>query len=158
MKISIIFPGKYIQGAGVLSEAAENISVIGSNPLLIWGKRTKSAVSDVMTKSFKDAGKEYSELMFNGECTKEEAKRIAGEAEKKGSDVIVGIGGGKAIDTAKGAAAVTGLPVVIIPTLASNDAPTSAVSVWYNDEGEFEGFDLWKSNPDLINCRYRSCS
>ena len=150
MKISILFPGKYIQGAGVLSEVAENIAILGSSPILVWGKRTKKAVSDVITESFRNAGKDFSEIMFNGECTKEEAERIADEAGKKASDVIVGIGGGKAIDTAKGAAAASGLPVVVIPTLASNDAPTSACTVWYNNEGECIGFDLWKSNPDLI--------
>ena len=43
---------------------------------------------------------------------------------------VVGVGGGKAIDAAKAAAAFAGLRVVVVPTIASNDAPTSACTVW----------------------------
>src|SRR5699024_8765151 len=39
---------------------------------------------------------------------------------------------------------------VIIPTTASTDAPTSALSVVYSDEGVFEGYRFYKKNPDLV--------
>ena len=50
-------------------------------------------------------------------------------------DVVLGLGGGKAIDSAKAIADEANLPVVILPTLASTDAPTSALSVIYTDDG-----------------------
>lgn len=150
MKRSIFFPGKYVQGRGVLCETGKYAALLGKKPILVWGARTKAAVGQTVLNSLAAEGIACEEIMFHGECTKEEATRVAGIAREKGSDVIVGIGGGKVIDTAKGAAAQESLPILVIPTVASNDAPTSACTVWYNDEGECVGFDLWKLSPNII--------
>lgn len=47
---------------------------------------------------------------------------------------MIGLGGGKTIDSAKAIADLLEVPVVIAPTIASTDAPTSALSVIYTDE------------------------
>ena len=63
---------------------------------------------------------------------------------------IVGAGGGKVLDTARAAAADLGLPVVNCPTVASSDAPCSALSVIYTDEGIFQQYRFYRKNPDLV--------
>ena len=63
---------------------------------------------------------------------------------------IVGAGGGKVLDTARAAAAGLGLPVVSCPTAASSDAPCSALSVIYTDEGVFQEYRFYRKNPDLV--------
>ncbi|MDR1966680.1 MAG: glycerol dehydrogenase [Synergistaceae bacterium] len=148
MKKALLLPRKYIQGRGVISEIGAYAKLLGRKAVITWGGRTKAAVGEAALKSLKDAGVEYVDDHFNGECTKAEARRIADAA--KGSDLIIGVGGGKAIDTAKGAAIFAGLPHIIVPTVASNDSPTSACTVWYDDGGVCVGFDLWPSNPDYI--------
>lgn len=150
MKKTILFPGKYIQGCGLLAEAGDYIKALGKRPIFVWGEHTRNAVHGTVLPSISSSGLEAFEIAFNGECTKKEAQRVMSEVVKNKADVIVGFGGGKAIDTAKAAAAYSKLPLVIIPTIASNDAPTSACTVWYNDDGECTGFDLWQSNPDVI--------
>ncbi len=150
MKRSIFFPGKYVQGRGVLSEAGSYAGLLGKKPVVIWGPRTKAAVGQTLADSFAAQGLAFEQIAFCGECTKDESARIAAITREKGCDVIVGVGGGKVIDAAKGAAAQESLPILVIPTVASNDAPTSACTVWYNDEGECVGFDLWKLSPDII--------
>lgn len=65
-------------------------------------------------------------------------------------DVILGLGGGKTIDSAKAIGAQLALPVGILPTIASTDAPTSALSVIYSDEGVFERYLFYKKNPELV--------
>ena len=54
------------------------------------------------------------------------------------------------LDTARAAAADLGLPVVNCPTIASSDAPCSALSVIYTDEGVFQEYRFYRKNPDLV--------
>ena len=60
------------------------------------------------------------------------------------------LGGGKAIDAGKAIADDLQSPVAILPTVASTDAPTSALSVIYSEEGTFEKYRFYKKNPDLV--------
>ena len=57
---------------------------------------------------------------------------------------------GKIFDTAKAAAYYEKTPVLICPTIASTDAPCSALSVIYTDEGVFEEYLFLPKNPDLV--------
>lgn len=54
--------------------------------------------------------------------------------------MIFGMGGGKALDTAKGTAEKAGLPVFTFPTIASTCAATTALSVVYREDGNFDSF------------------
>jgi glycerol dehydrogenase len=71
-------------------------------------------------------------------------------AQSRGCDVVVGLGGGKVIDTAKAVAHAAGARTAILPTIASTDAPTSAVSVIYTPEGAFARYLFLPRNPDLV--------
>ena len=87
---------------------------------------------------------------FNGESSQIEIDRHLAEAEKQGVDVFVGVGGGKTLDTAKAAAHLANKPVIICPTLASTDAPTSALAIIYKETGEFERYMHLPFNPNII--------
>ncbi|MCD3473186.1 glycerol dehydrogenase, partial [Streptococcus equi subsp. equi] len=71
-------------------------------------------------------------------------------ARENDNDVIIGLGGGKTIDSAKAIADILEIPVIIAPTIASTDAPTSALSVIYTDEGAFEKYIFYAKNPELV--------
>jgi glycerol dehydrogenase len=72
------------------------------------------------------------------------------QAKECGATVVVGAGGGKAIDAAKAVAYKAGAAMVSLPTIASNDAPTSATSVYYTEEGVLDGWDIWPVNPHMV--------
>jgi len=87
---------------------------------------------------------------FGGECSLREIDRTKMAARECGARTIVGAGGGKVLDTARAVAADLGLPVVNCPTVASSDAPCSALSVIYSEEGMFQEYRFYRKNPDLV--------
>ena len=101
-----------------------------------------------IAKGQKDAKITYE--AFNGECCMTEINRVMDICEKAGSEVIVGIGGGKIHDTAKAVAYYMKKPVIIVPTIASTDAPCSALSVIYTDDGVFEKYLFLPASPNMV--------
>jgi glycerol dehydrogenase len=96
------------------------------------------------------AGWHHRVRVFGGECTAAEIDAVAAEARSLGATVIVGAGGGKCLDAARAAAAAVGVPFVSCPTVASTDAPTSALSVVYTAAGAAESYQIHGRNPDLV--------
>ena len=80
----------------------------------------------VLDKSFEGSGVSVDYEAFNRECCKKEIDRIGAVCKEKGIDVVIGVGGGKTFDTIKAVGYYHDLPVVIVPTIASTDAPCSA--------------------------------
>lgn len=87
---------------------------------------------------------------FSGECCDEEIQRLKNIAKDFNSQFIAGIGGGKTIDTVKAIAHELTIPVCVVPTIASTDAPCSALSVIYTSQGEFNRYLKLHRNPDLV--------
>jgi glycerol dehydrogenase len=150
MRNVLIAPRKYVQGEDVLKEAGEYISPLGSKPMILWDEQVKSIVGPTLLSSLEGAGLEVVEVGFEGDSTKGEASRVAGLIKESGADISIGVGGGKTLDTAKAAAHEAGVKMITIPTIASNDSPTSSYTVWYDEEGNCTGFESWGRNPDLV--------
>ena len=75
---------------------------------------------------------------------------MAAVIKESKADVLVAMGGGKTIDTAKIAADRAGLPVLVVPTIASTDAPCSGCAVLYSEQGVFEKVFYQKLNPAVV--------
>ena len=150
MKAVLIAPRKYVQGRGALAEIGSYIKAIAARPLVVWDSRVKDVVGKCVLASFAEAGLEVIDVAFGGDSTKAEAARVAKLAADAKADVAIGIGGGKTLDTAKAAAAAAGIKMVTVPTIASNDSPTSSFTVWYDEQGNCTGFESWGRNPDLV--------
>jgi len=146
---SSIFPGRYIQGENALAFLGKEIARLGDNVLCILTSYAYNNLTDLLKDTMKGTVSVGYER-FGGECSDEEIERITEIADKMKVNVIVGIGGGKTLDTAKVTAYNMKVPVVIVPTIASTDAPCSANSVIYTPEGEFKRYFMLPKNPDLV--------
>ena len=145
-----ISPSKYVQGAGELDRLGEYTKVYGKKALVIISAGGKKRFGERVEASLVAAGVECAFDEFNGECSQAEIDRLVEVLKGTGSDVVLGVGGGKIFDTAKAVAAAVDVPVVVVPTIAATDAPCSALSVIYTDEGQFREYQFFKQNPNLV--------
>jgi glycerol dehydrogenase len=118
--------------------------------LIVASRSAVARLSDTWTQSLGAAAIPYAVSQFRGECSIAEIERLKAEAVRLQSRVIIGAGGGKTLDAARAAAADLNLPVVNCPTVASSDAPCSALSIVYTDDGVFLECRIYRRNPDLV--------
>jgi len=145
-------PSRYTQGPNATVSLGEEIVKLGLEgpALIIAGKSAISLLSEVWQSSLRAAGLRYSVFQFGGECSSSEIERAKTAARQSETRIVIGAGGGKVLDTARAVAADLKLPVVNCPTVASSDAPCSALSVVYTDEGVFHEYRIYGRNPDLV--------
>ncbi|MEJ2008222.1 MAG: glycerol dehydrogenase [Acidobacteriota bacterium] len=145
-------PSRYTQGKNATQFLGQEMASLGlAGPALIVASRSAVAsLSETWAQTLPDAGFAHQVYHFGGECSIAEIERVKAEACRQQAGVIVGAGGGKALDTARAAAADLNLPVVSCPTVASSDAPCSALSIIYTDDGVFLECRLFRRNPDLV--------
>jgi glycerol dehydrogenase len=144
----ILFPGKYIQGAGALAELPALVKRFGGHGLIL---ASPTAYAAILPQSGLELHAHALPVeRFAGECCEKELVRVAAVIREQNVDVLVGMGGGKTIDTAKIAADRANIPVLVVPTIASTDAPCSGCAVVYSDQGVFEAVQYQKSNPAAV--------
>ena len=143
-----IFPGRYVQGAGAISLLGEEAHRVGRSALVIVDANVDDMMHATLTTSLENVSPTFER--FGGESCDTEINRLTQLASDAGADVVIGVGGGKTMDTAKAVAFNMKQPVIIVPTIASTDAPCSALSVIYTDEGAFERYLVLPKNPDVV--------
>jgi len=146
----IITPNKYVQGPDELKNLSTYLEGYGQKAFTIAGKRTFGVTKDTLSESFSQSDIEYVCELFSGECTASEIDRLKSIAERERCDIIIGIGGGKAIDTAKAVAYYMHLPSIVVPTIVWTDAPTSALSVLYTEKGVFDRILNFPSKDSMV--------
>lgn len=147
---TVISPGRYVQGKGAIARLGEFTAPLGSTPIIVADDVVWGIVQEQVTASFEAAGLTVVRESFGKYATKTEVERLVAAIEAAGADVAVGIGGGSTIDAVKAAGHLAGTRWVSAPTVASTDAPTSALSVIYSEEGAFEEYRFFPHNPDLV--------
>lgn len=143
-------PGKYIQGRGELENLTRYLSGLGDNALTLIDPFMYEPLKGRLEGIFGATELSVVFSKFNGEASINEINRVTDIAVKEKCNAVVGIGGGKTIDTAKAVANRIKSPLVIVPTAASTDAPCSALSVLYTDEGVFSEIIQYAKNPDIV--------
>lgn len=141
-------PRRYIQGPGTLNRLGEVIAPLGARVAVVADNFIWDSIGTRIKISLAGEDLVVQHLPFAGECTESEITRLASIATE--IDCVLAVGGGKAIDTAKGVAMERGLEVVIFPTIASNDSPTSRLLVVYSENHVLERARRMEQNPTAV--------
>lgn len=148
----IIFgsPRRYLQGPNAIARLGEEIARVGKSAVLIADAHVLGLVSASAKESCRAAGIVLSEITFSGEITHAEVDRMVSLCTTAPPEVVVAAGGGKTIDAAKFFSGKIGAKLVTLPTVASNDSPTSHIIVVYDESHKLVGVEKLKANPDLV--------
>lgn len=142
------FPGRYLQGPDAILRLADLLLELGcKKPMVVVDSVIRKSVWEPVAARLAGA---IPVLEFPGECTAAIIQSLAQQAQLAQADCIVGFGGGKTIDTAKGIARECDARLVIAPTIASNDSPTSRLIVLYDEHHKVSEVRLMKRNPDAV--------
>jgi len=151
-------PMRYYQGPGTTQGTTpEIVSTLGERAFIFGGPSALKALEKhrlfeaLEEKRVNYTVEEFGKnQVWGNECCDEEVGRLAEIATNNDCDVVIGVGGGKAIDTGKAVSNRMRLPMISFPTTASTDAPTSSLSVMYTAEHQFKEYRFYDRSPDAV--------
>ncbi|MCA0971392.1 iron-containing alcohol dehydrogenase family protein [Halobacillus litoralis] len=111
---------------------------------IIHGEKSMEAAAPYMP----ELNLETTYAIYGGDCTEGEVNRLSESLVQ--NDVIIGIGGGKVLDLGKACANQLDVPVILIPTLPSNCAAWTPLSVFYDEEGKFTGYTVYPKSTLFV--------
>ena len=148
MRKAFICPTKYVQGEDELLNLGYFVKTFGDSALLIAHEMDVERVKAKLDATAEKFGVTFIPSNFGGECSRQEIARLQAVAKENGCACTIGLGGGKAIDTAKCVA--QGEALIICPTIAATDAPTSHSAVMYTPDGAFDDYAYFKQSPSVV--------
>lgn len=148
MDIVLRSPGIYVQQAGAINYLSKYINMLGSKALLVSTLGTYERYGDKVVNTL--PADSIISVIVEKETTLSSIDKVVYSFNEYGADVIIALGGGKAIDTARAAADIVSSHLIVVPTVASNDAPCSALSIIHNDDGSVLELRTTKRNPDVV--------
>ncbi len=128
--------GRYFQCHGALKRLGQEAADYGERILILFGDETvKAKTGKRIEESLQDQGLQYTTLVYEGPSTREGFLRVAEEIKKFQAQVIVGVGGGRILDIAKGASDLADIRVFTAPTSAATCAAYAVLYVEYGEDG-----------------------
>ncbi|MBO8165135.1 MAG: iron-containing alcohol dehydrogenase family protein [Brevibacillus sp.] len=144
-------PAKYVRQEGLLKQIGSYIKAFGDQALIIGGKTALSVVEPTLMESLKKYGIESKgTVWYGGECSWSNIERMAEIVRERQPQVLVAVGGGKAIDAIKSAAFAVNLPLIAVPTIAATCAAATPIAIIYDDEGTFIEISHRSKTPDVV--------
>ncbi len=130
-----IAPAQVVRGAGVVATLGEVIARLGQRPLIVGGDRTLAAVEPFLAPALQTLT--AAQATYGPDCSESSLAALRQAVADHQADIIIGVGGGKALDTAKLLAHQCRLPIVTIPTSGATCAAWTALSNIYSEQGAF---------------------
>ena len=139
----VFSPPKYLRGINCIAELGAVCKPLGSRAVLIGGEKALQASKDRIISSLENSSiKIIDTLWYGGECTWDNINRLTEQVKELKADLVIGVGGGKALDTSKTVAYKAEIPIVTVPTIAATCAPTTPLTIIHTAEG------FWQENTN----------
>ncbi len=149
-----ISPGRVIRGTDAIARATDAIAQLGRRPLVVGGDRTVALAQTRLQPSLERQQLSIASASYGADCSEASLERLRQQIAQHQADLVIGFGGGKALDTAKLLAHQCRLPVATIPTSAATCAAWTALSNVYSEQGAFL-YDVGLDRcPDLLVLDY----
>ncbi|NVK06708.1 MAG: glycerol dehydrogenase [Marivivens sp.] len=143
-------PSRYVQGPGAIHWLGPAIAGLGDRALVVSDATVWSLLSKEIEKALNAQNIEVVFLEFSGDLLEQTAHQIAAQVRSEVGDVVLALGGGRAIDTGKALSELLNRPVVTVPTAASTDAPTSKNYVIYDECHRLKEVRHLPRNPAFV--------
>lgn len=143
-------PLRYVQGPGALDQLGGLVERFGPTPVLVTDPFVRDLLGSRVETILGESGLAPVVRVLPGEITAAAADTITDSVKDVGAGVVIGLGGGKALDAGKAVSLRLGVPVVTVPTVASNDSPTSRAVAMYDDQHRMASVDQLAANPHAV--------
>lgn len=150
-----VAPAKVIRGSQIFNQAVDAISRLGNRPLIVGGSANRTLnIAQNYVQLLESEEFDFIQASYAPDCSESSLELLRNKGQEHEADVIIGVGGGKALDTAKLVAHQLQVPVVTIPTSAATCAAWTALSNVYSDQGAFLYDVALDKCPDLLILDY----
>ncbi|MGC1394821.1 MAG: iron-containing alcohol dehydrogenase family protein [Coleofasciculaceae cyanobacterium] len=146
-----VAPAQVLRGDQALQLSGNAIARFGCRPLVVGGKMVMPTQLQTVLEQQQLS---YHLASYSPDCSESSLATLRSAVESHQADFIIGLGGGKALDTAKLLAYQCNLPVVTIPTSAATCAAWTGLSNIYSDQGAFLYDVTLNRCPDLLVLDY----
>lgn len=146
-RYTMTFPD-YTIGVDSYEKICEVCPRYGKNVVVIGGKHAIEAAEKKLAAAVEGIGLEFTGfILFGGEASYENIMKISKDPAVYDADMIFGVGGGKALDTAKVVAHMVHKPFFTFPTVAGSCAAFACIGSIYYPDGRFQEFSYSNVSP-----------
>ncbi len=125
-------PSRYVQGPRAIDRLGAIAATLGTELIVLADDAVFQIVGQQITYSCASASLPFQHVSYNGDLDPETGSSLLRAVKAAAGTVIAAVGGGRTVDAGKAMVELCRLPLITVPTVASNDAPTSKNFVLYD--------------------------
>ena len=134
---SMYFPC-YTIGHDVYEKVGKVCRDYGTSTVIIGGHKALAAAQEKLERACREGGIEITGVLwYGGECSYENLEMLAASLAVREAKLLFAVGGGKVTDTVKALGEEINKAVFAFPTITSNCAGCTSVSIMYHPDGSF---------------------